>query len=186
MNTVIGNIYNELSSGPNSRCSYMYMHQKLHSKEFVVSRETVRVIIKSLDSAGVERTSRRKFQRRICRCPGLNFTWHIDGYNKLKPFGFCIHGCVNGFSRKIIWLFIALYSLKLGKENRVVPRLVWADRGSENSVFERIQRFFRKNHDDSLARNVPFTFNHLWISYECFLKQSKLCHKFSEIISKIN
>ena len=98
-------------------------------------------------------------------------TWQIDGYDKLKPFRFCIHGCVDGFSRKIIWLFvgstnddpliIASYYLKLVKENRVVPRLVRADRGSENSVLERIQRFFRRNHDDSLTGNISLIFNHL-------------------------
>ena len=98
-------------------------------------------------------------------------TWQIDGYDKLKPFRFCIHGCVDGFSRKIIWLFvgstnddpliIASYYLKLVKENRVVPRLVRADRGSESSVLAGIQRFFRRNHEDSLVGNVSLIFNHL-------------------------
>ena len=171
INRVIESIYNELSSGPNSNFRYRYMHQKLRSKGLVVSRETVRVIIKSLDPAGVERRSGRKLQRRVYRCPGPNFTWHIDGYDKLKPFGFCIHGCVDGFSRKIIWLFvgstnndpliITSYYLKLVKENRVVPRLVRADRGSENSVLGGIQRSFRRNHEDSLAGNISLIFNHL-------------------------
>ena len=102
INRVIESIYSELSSGPNSSFGYRYMHQKLRSKGLVVSRETVRVIIKSLDPAGVERRSGRKLQGRVHRCPGPNFTWHIDGYDKLKPFDFCIHGCVDGFSRKII------------------------------------------------------------------------------------
>ena len=128
MYRVIESIYNELSSGPNSSFSYRYMHQKLRSKGLAVSRETVRVIIKSLDPAGVERRSGRKLQRRVYRCPCPNFTWHIDGYDKLKPFGFCIHGCVDGFSRKIIWLFVgstnndslivASYYLKVVKENK--------------------------------------------------------------------
>ena len=39
--------------------------------------------------------------------------------------------------------------------------LVRADRGSENSVLGGIQRFFRRNHDDSLAGNVSLIFNHL-------------------------
>ena len=170
MNRVIESIYNELSSGPNSSFGYRYMRQKLRSKGLAVSRETVRVIIKSLDPAGVERRSGRKLQRRVYRCPGPNFTWRIDGYDKLKPFGFCIHGCVDGFSRKIIWLFvgstnndpliIASYYLQVVKENRVVPRLVRADRGSENSVLGGIQRFFRRNHVDSLAGNVSLIFNH--------------------------
>ena len=78
MNRVIESIYNELSLGPNSSFGYRYMHQKLRSKGLVVSRETVKVIIKSLDPAGVGRRSGRKLQRRVCRCPGPNFTWHID------------------------------------------------------------------------------------------------------------
>ena len=78
---------------------------------------------------------------------------------------------MDGFSRKIIWLFvgstnndpliIASYYLKLVKENRVVPRLVRADRGSESRALGGIQQFFRRNHDDSLARNVSSIFNHL-------------------------
>ena len=27
-----------------------------------------------------------------------------DGYDKLKPFGFCFHGCIDGYSRRIILL----------------------------------------------------------------------------------
>jgi hypothetical protein len=36
--------------------------------------------------------------------PGPNFAWHADGYDKLKPYGFPIHGCIDGFSRRLIWL----------------------------------------------------------------------------------
>ena len=28
----------------------------------------------------------------------------MDGYDKIKPFGIAIHGCIDGFSRKVIWL----------------------------------------------------------------------------------
>ena len=58
-------------------------------------------------------------------------------------------------------LNIASYYLKLVKENKFVPRLVRADRGSENSVLGGIQRFFRRNHDDLLAGNISLIFNHL-------------------------
>ena len=27
---------------------------------------------------------------------GPNFVWHCDGYDKLKPFGFAIHSCIDG------------------------------------------------------------------------------------------
>lgn len=27
---------------------------------------------------------------------GPNFVWHVDGMDKLKPYGFSIHGCIDG------------------------------------------------------------------------------------------
>ncbi|MED6239288.1 hypothetical protein ATANTOWER_004438 [Ataeniobius toweri] len=32
------------------------------------------------------------------------YVWHIDGYDKIKPFGIAISGCIDGFSRKMLWL----------------------------------------------------------------------------------
>ena len=31
----------------------------------------------------------------------------MDGNDKLRPFGFYVHGCIDGFSRNIIWLHVA-------------------------------------------------------------------------------
>ena len=28
---------------------------------------------------------------------GPNYIWHADGYDKLKPFGITIHGCIDGW-----------------------------------------------------------------------------------------
>ena len=33
--------------------------------------------------------------------------WHVDGNDKLKKFGFCIHGCIDGYSRKLLWLKVS-------------------------------------------------------------------------------
>ena len=27
---------------------------------------------------------------------GPNHVWHLDGYDKLPPFGFAIHACIDG------------------------------------------------------------------------------------------
>ena len=32
---------------------------------------------------------------------------HTDGNYKLKRFGFPIHGCIDGFSRKLMWPVVA-------------------------------------------------------------------------------
>lgn len=50
--------------------------------------------------------------------PGLNFMWSLDGYEKLKNFGFSIFSCIDTYSRAIIWIYVgrgnitALSSLK--------------------------------------------------------------------------
>ena len=69
-----------------------------------VTRETVRLIVEDLDPDGVSRRQRRRLLRRSYFSCGPNYIWHIDGQDKLKPFGICISGCIYGFSRKIIWL----------------------------------------------------------------------------------
>ena len=56
------------------------------------------------DPHGVEQRKHGHLHRRMYVSPGANFCWHINGYDKLKPFGFSIHGCVDGFSKRIIWL----------------------------------------------------------------------------------
>ena len=28
---------------------------------------------------------------------GPNYIWHMDGYDKLKPFGIAVHGCIDGY-----------------------------------------------------------------------------------------
>ena len=70
----------------------------------VVSRETVRHALRIIDPEGVSERRRNRLRRRQYRGKGPNFLWHIDGYDKLKPFGFCVQGGINGFSRQIMWL----------------------------------------------------------------------------------
>ena len=94
------------------------------------------------DPVGVDRRKRRKFSRREYHSFGPNYTWHIDGCDKLKPFGIAIHGAIDGYSRIILWLklsssnnnpkAIADYYLCCVKELNLIPRVVRADRGTEN------------------------------------------------------
>ena len=62
-------------------------------------------MLKEIDPVGCK--PRRQHSIRRCQYinPGLDFTWHIDNYNKLKPWRFPIHGVIDGYSR--IWLKVA-------------------------------------------------------------------------------
>ena len=85
-----------------------------------------------------------RLKRRTYHCLGPNDTWHIDGYDKLKPFGFPLHGAIDGFSRKILWLEvtrsnnspdnIATYFLSTVKELKGCSRQLITDLGTENGL----------------------------------------------------
>ena len=85
---------------------YRMMTEKLRSLGLVVCKNTVRLCLKCLDPEGVYR-SQHWLRRRTYVNNGPNYLWHLDGYDKLKPYGFCIHGAIDGYSRKIIWLEVA-------------------------------------------------------------------------------
>ena len=93
--------------------------------------------------------------------PGPDHLWHIDGYDKLKPFGFSIHGCIDGFSRRIIWLevcpsnknpqVIVNFFLDAAKQLNGIPLRIRCDDGSENSIIEPIQIALRSLDDDEFS-----------------------------------
>ena len=88
-------------------------------------------------------------KRRQYFAKGPNYLWHVDSYDKLKPFGLCISGCIDGFSRRIIWLnvyrtssnprVIAGYYMEAVQELLGCPRMVRGDMGTENGHIARMQ-----------------------------------------------
>ena len=103
INTVIKSIQDELK-GSSSCFGYRYMLQKLRNSGLTADKETVRLMLKSLDPVGVDKRKRRKLTRREYHSFGPNHTWHIDGQDKLKPFEIAIHGAMDGYSWRILWL----------------------------------------------------------------------------------
>ena len=69
-------------------------------------RIVVQQLLKEFDSEGTEMRKAHRLKRRRYHNPGPNYSWHCDGYDKLKPYGFPIHGCIDGWSRKILWLLV--------------------------------------------------------------------------------
>ena len=93
-------------SGSGADIDYRRIHKPLKSKGYIC-RDDVRQIVKQLDPDSVKLRKRKRLYRRRYVADGLNFVWHLDGHDKLKPFGFSIHGCIYGFSRYLIWLEVA-------------------------------------------------------------------------------
>ncbi|XP_061739265.1 uncharacterized protein LOC133556012 [Nerophis ophidion] len=139
-------------------CGYRWMYTKCKEDGLHVKKEEVRLILKELDPRGVELRARRRLHRRNYFAKGPNYIWHFDSYDKLKPFGVCINGCIDGFSRKIIWMnafttssdpkIIGGYYMEAVKKFGGCPRIVRGDRGTENVKVRDFQRFLRRNIDD--------------------------------------
>ncbi len=135
----------EIKNGPDSLNGYRTMWHILRIRHHInVPWHVVEQILREVDPQGVEERKHRCLKRRTYVSPGPNFCWHIDGYDKLKPFSFSIHGCVDGFSRRILWLevqrynknprSVAKYFLKYVKAARGCPTRVYTDPGTENNV----------------------------------------------------
>ena len=165
---VVAAVGSELQ-GSGSLVGYRQMHQRLRTDYgLVADRETVRTILKTLDPDGVERRSKRKLKRRKYHCKGPNYIWHIDGYDKLKPFGFCIHGAIDGYSRRILWLevgssnnnprIVGKYFLDCVAQVGGTPRICRGDAGTENVNIAAMQRFFRRNAADAFRGDKSFLY----------------------------
>ena len=85
-------------------CGYRWMYAKCKENNVPVTRDVVAVIMQLVDPQGVQWRQRRRLRRRQYIAKGPNFLWHVEGNDKLKPFGVAIHGCIDGYSRQIIWL----------------------------------------------------------------------------------
>ena len=147
--------------GSGSMMGYRQMTRRLlHGHSVVVDKETVRELLKILDPEGVDARSRHRLQRRQYKTEGPNHVWHIDGYDKLKPFGFCIHGSIDGYSRRVMWLdvgpsnnnpsVIAQYYIECVQQIGGTARIIRGDCGTENVHVAALQRFFNNDEQSFL------------------------------------
>ncbi|KAF6732307.1 hypothetical protein FQA47_005362 [Oryzias melastigma] len=142
--TVQAAITDELK-GSGQLFGYRAMWQTLKQKySFVVKRDDVMRLMAEMDPIRVENRSKRRFFRRVYRSMGPNEVWHVDGYDKLKPFGIAISGCIDGYSRRIMWLkcgksnndptIIAQMYMQCAAELGVIPMRLRTDCGTENGL----------------------------------------------------
>lgn len=145
--------------GPGQLFGYRTMWQVLKNKYRVnAKRSDVMRLLAEINPSGTEARRRKRFARRTYHSLGPNYLWHADGYDKLKPFGFAISGCIDGFSRKIMWLscgptnnnpaVIAKNFMDCVKSVGVVPQRLRTDCGTENGTMAAIQCTLRAEHTD--------------------------------------
>ena len=166
--------------GPDSCRGYCFIWHTLQLDGIRVPRFVVQQLVKELDPDRVKERTAHKMKHRTCQNTGPDDAWHCDGYDKLKPFGFPIHGCIDGWSRKIIWLYltrsnnlpgnIAMYYLEAVDEMGGCLVDLITDLGTENGMIAGIQAFFRDDADSH--QYVPSPGNQRMGCWWSFLRKS--------------
>ncbi|XP_065892437.1 uncharacterized protein [Dysidea avara] len=148
---------------------YRILHKRLKEKHSLRVGRNVVMMLSALDNPeGAAARKGKKLRRRIYHSKGPDYIWHCDGYDKLKPFGFAIHGCIDGYSRRILWLhvspsnndpyIIAGYYLNCVEKLAGCPTILRTDRGTENTNIAFLQPFLRDQHDDPFAKEKSFMY----------------------------
>ena len=116
----------------------------LRLKGIQVPRQVVEELFRQVDPVCCHERKAHCLQRRQYTNPGRNFAWHTDGYDKLKPYGFPIHGCVDGFSGRVLWLkvsrtsndpaVVAGFYLDTVENEGGCPVILRTDNGTDNTL----------------------------------------------------
>ncbi|RPA73771.1 hypothetical protein BJ508DRAFT_313480 [Ascobolus immersus RN42] len=97
-----------LREGQTLRYGQVYMSTYVRTQGgMFISEKDLREVIQEVDPKGVQnRRIRRLHKRERYGVPGPNRVWSIDGHDKLSHFGFEIYGCIDAYSRCIMWCFV--------------------------------------------------------------------------------
>ena len=117
-----------------------YVKGGLRGRQINVQRHRVRDSITRVDPIGRSIRKRYAICRRVYNVRGPNHLWHIDSNHKLISWRFVIHGCIDGFSRAVIYLQCltnnradsVLQLFHNGVDEYGLPSRVRGDHGVEN------------------------------------------------------
>ena len=123
-----------------------YVRGALRGRGINVQRSRVRKAIQNIDP--INRAIRRRYtiQRRLYNVKKPNHLWHVDSNHKLINWRFILHGCIDGYSRAVIYLKCytnnlantALQCFLQGTQEFGFPSRVRGDRGVENVDIARV------------------------------------------------
>ncbi|XP_074627042.1 uncharacterized protein LOC141885050 [Acropora palmata] len=112
----------------------------LRARGIYIQRWKIRDALQQIDPVNCAVRRRYSIRRRIYNVNKPNHLWHIDSNHKLIHWRFILHGCIDGYSRAIIYLkcfnnnlaTTVLQCFVLGAQGFGLPSRVRGDRGVEN------------------------------------------------------
>ncbi|KAH7109535.1 hypothetical protein EDB81DRAFT_833653, partial [Dactylonectria macrodidyma] len=120
-----------------------------------------------------DRWGKARFQRREFIVPGPDWVWSLDGYDKLKQWGFEIYAGIDGYARYITWFYcgysaatswnVALQYLSVLRQRGMMPRAIRSDHGGETALMCGLHYFLSGNRKKRLGTElVPIEFKDCW------------------------
>lgn len=114
----------------------------LRSRVIHVPRRRVRESITRVDPANAALRWGAAVYRRRYQVPWANSLLHLDGHHSLIRWSMVIHGCIDGFSRRIIYIYCSSNNLAstvlnlfldaIEKDGGIWPSRIRVDHGVEN------------------------------------------------------
>ena len=95
-------------AGPAANWGCTFLQGALRSNGVKVSKYQVQLVLKRIDPGGARRRRRRRLHRRTYRVGGPRSLYHADANESMAHvFGIWLHGMIDGYSRKILYLRVA-------------------------------------------------------------------------------
>lgn len=137
LDTIVGHIIPQTSGVIGSQ----FMLSAVQIQGHRVHRRRIRASMCRLDMLGNLERWANMIPRSVYSVKGPNSLWHMDGNLKLRMYGFVLHGAIDGYSRRIIYLecntnnrAATVLSAFVNGVRHIcaVPQRVRADKGQEN------------------------------------------------------
>lgn len=137
IDTVVSDIQ---SSNPRTGCRMV--DGVFRSNGCIIQRIRIRESMRRVNPNGARTRLARALHRRTYNVTSPNSLWHMDGNHKLVRWRLIIHGCIDGFSRLVVYLNIAdnnrastvLSMFLQGVSEFGLPSRMRSDMGGENTL----------------------------------------------------
>ena len=120
-----------------------------------VKKEDVCWILASLDPNSSVMRRARRINRRQYFAQGLNYIWHFDTYDKSKPYGISINGCIDGSSSNNL-VESGIHKQRPTCHRRLLLCRLWTDLGTENVVVWDVQTFLHRHDIDNRSGALSY------------------------------
>ena len=120
----------------------VYINGYLKSQGLLIQRRRIRESMARVDPQNTVLRWGITVSRRVYSVPWPNSLWHLDGHHSLIRWKLVVHGCIDGFSRRILYLMcssnnlaetvLQLFLDAISKDGERWPSRIRVDKGVEN------------------------------------------------------